>query len=155
MKERLDYLKKTRAILSQLEKKLETTPDATNKLLLKVVDMLAEITSLLLFPPFADRNLPFVATRKHMVDVAGTAKQFPVVLILHNEPVTIKALSTNTGIIYIGNSKSEAEDHTKSFPLEAGDTIEYKISNLSQLWADSTVSEEGVFWTVEQEQLDG
>ena len=55
--------------------------------------------------------------------------------------VTIKALSTNTGLIYVGNSSVAS---TNGYQLAAGDTISLDISNLNTVNIDSAVNGEGV-----------
>ncbi len=91
-----------------------------------------------------------VATQKKLVVTAGTAVQLPDVLIPYGKKAVIKAISTNTDEVYVANSKADAEDSTKRFPLSADDSLSYKIRNLSRLWINSAVSGEGVTWTVEQ-----
>lgn len=55
--------------------------------------------------------------------------------------VCIKALITNTGYIYIGDSSLSS---TNGFQLLAGDTVSLDISNLNTIYIDSSVSGEGV-----------
>ena len=95
-------------------------------------------------------NPESVTAQQKLVPVAGIAVQLPPVRIPYDCGVSILALSTNTGTIYIGNSKLNAEDHTISFPLLASESIEYKIKDLSVLWVDASVSGEGIIWTAEQ-----
>ena len=95
-------------------------------------------------------NPESIAIQQKLVTTAGIAVQLPPVKIPYDCEVVILALSTNTGTVYVGNSKLNAEDHTISFPLLAGESIEYKIRNLSLLWVDASVSGEGIIWTVEQ-----
>ena len=99
-------------------------------------------------------NPALIVAHKELVTTAGTAVQLPSVIIPYDKEVSIKAPSTNTGTIYIGNSKLEAEDHTMGYPLTASEAIEYKIKNLNQLWIDATVAGEGVVWTVEQNEFE-
>ena len=73
------------------------------------------------------------------VTIAGTAE------ILASSTVTatisVKALSTNTGIIYIGDSGVSS---TNGFELSSGDSIDIALSNLSIVYIDSSFSGEGV-----------
>lgn len=55
--------------------------------------------------------------------------------------VTIKALSTNTGLIYVG---SNAVASTNGFQLSAGETISMDIADLNTVNIDSAVNGEGV-----------
>lgn len=58
-----------------------------------------------------------------------------------SQAVTIKALSTNTGIIYIGNvSVSASNGHQ----LSAGDSESFDVSNTNIVYIDSSVNGEGV-----------
>lgn len=76
------------------------------------------------------------------VTTAGTAVQ------LANNPclsVTIKAKSTNTGLIYSGISSVSSSN---GFILSAGESATYTISNTNKLYINSSVNGEGVsyFW---------
>lgn len=55
--------------------------------------------------------------------------------------VTIKALSTNTGIIYVGNSSVAS---TNGLQLQASESVSIDIANLNTVNIDSSVSGEGV-----------
>lgn len=55
--------------------------------------------------------------------------------------VTIKALSTNAGFIYVGNTSVAASN---GFQLSAGDTLSFDIANLNTINLDSSVNGEGV-----------
>lgn len=55
--------------------------------------------------------------------------------------VTIKALSTNTGFIYVGDTTVAS---TNGFQLSAGETISMDIANLNTVNLDSSVSGESV-----------
>ena len=149
-----EYLEQANKRLSELREltKVEEFSgkvDAANSLLLELLKLLSELKFLLKFP-VRDENPTEIVSRKKTVTTAGTAEQLPVVEIPRGCKVVIKALSGNGGIIYVGNSKADAEDTTKSFPLAAGDTVDYMIRNLSQLWINASASGEGVIWTAEQ-----
>lgn len=55
--------------------------------------------------------------------------------------VTVKALSTNTGVIYVGNSSVSSSD---GLQLAAGDSVNLDIDNLGTVYIDSSVNGEGV-----------
>lgn len=155
------YLKKIRDNLNLIERMAESATgldermDVTNKLLIQMVGLLAEGLKLQVLKAEPE-NPPYVIAKQKLVTTAGTAEQLDVVSIPYDHEVVIKALSGNgAAIIYVGTSKLEAEDHTLSFPLAAGDAIEYKIKNLSQIWIDSSVSGKGITWTVEQGERNG
>jgi len=121
--------------------------DMTNRLLIELIKQVSTLTGLQLIER---KNPDLIDSQVKRVKVAGTAEQLPDITIPYDHEVTIKALSTNAGIVYVGNSKLAAEDTTKSFPLTSGGSVEYKIRNLKQLWVNVTVSDEGIVWTVEQ-----
>lgn len=77
---------------------------------------------------------------KATVTTSGTEVNLTAIII---KSVTIKALSTNTGIIYVGNG---SVSNLNGFQLSAGDTISMDISNLGAVWIDSSVNNEGVSW---------
>jgi len=55
--------------------------------------------------------------------------------------VTVKALSTNTGLVYIGPS---TVDFATGFQLSAGDQIFIPVDNVSAIYLDPAVTGEGV-----------
>lgn len=54
--------------------------------------------------------------------------------------VTIKAKSTNTGKIYVGDITVAA---ATGFPLDAGESVSFEIQNLASIYLDSAVNGEG------------
>ena len=58
----------------------------------------------------------------------------------------IKALPTNTGLVYVGNDGAGAVASTTGFSLAAGDTIYWEGGNLRSLWFDAAVNGEGFCW---------
>ena len=95
------------------------------------------------------KNPSTIEVHQLVLAAASTAQQFPVLLMPWDHPVVIKALAANTGTIYIAGSKQDTEDTSRSYPLAAGETIEYKINDLSALWAAASVAGEGLIWTTE------
>ena len=156
------YLKEVGDNLTRLETAMDKVSgldervDITNHLLIEISKLLSNMLILLNTVHTHTKELvkpnPFTTiTQQKVVPTAGTAIQLPYVEIPRGCEIVIKALATNTGVIYVGNSKANAEDHTMSFPLTAGESIEYKIQNLNEKWIDSAVDGEGVVWSVEQE----
>jgi hypothetical protein len=72
----------------------------------------------------------------------GTRVQLPDVPC---RSATIRALSTNTGAVYLGN---ELVDAATGFPLAAGDALDLAIDNLRRLYLDVAVAAEGVAYLV-------
>jgi len=58
----------------------------------------------------------------------------------------IRALSTNTGKMYVGNDGNGAVSSTTGYELSAGDVIFVPCENLNELWVDSSVNGEKVCW---------
>lgn len=55
--------------------------------------------------------------------------------------VTVKALATNSDVIFIG---AASVDSTNGFQLSAGEQIFVTVTNLNQIYVDVTVGGEGV-----------
>ena len=55
--------------------------------------------------------------------------------------VTVKALSTNTGIVYVGNATVAAANGRE---LQAGEALDIDINNLNVVYVDVEVNGEGV-----------
>jgi hypothetical protein len=75
------------------------------------------------------------------VATAGTEVRGPA---LRGTEWLIAALSTNTGVIYVGEDGAGAVSATTGFPLKPGDIIRVRAQNLNQLWFDATVNGEKV-----------
>jgi len=92
---------------------------------------------------FAVQNTPVappsIYSGKTTVTTAGTR----VVLASSQavQSVTIKALSSNTGLIYVGNSSVASSN---GYQLSAGDSISMDVANLNTVNIDSAVNGEGV-----------
>ena len=81
------------------------------------------------------------------IQTAGTALPLgsqPVV-----GPLMVKALTTNTGLVYIGNDGAGDVSSSNGFPLSAGNVVILNhISNLAAVIVDSAVNGEGVAWLI-------
>ena len=78
------------------------------------------------------------------VTTAGTEVQGPSV---SGTPFQIKALPTNTGVMYVGNDGSNAVSSSTGYPLSAGDVVILgNITNLNQIYVDSSINGEKVAW---------
>ena len=63
--------------------------------------------------------------------------------------VAIKALTTNTGLVYVGNAGDDTVSSSTGFPLAAGDvTIMEYVDDLDNIWVDSAVNGEGVAFLI-------
>lgn len=80
-----------------------------------------------------------ISNGKTTVTTAGTRVTLAASTTVKS--VTIKALSTNSGIIYVGNATVAS---TNGFQLSAGDAVSMDIANLNTVNLDSSVNGEGV-----------
>lgn len=82
---------------------------------------------------------------QNTVAAAGTAEQLGSQVI--DAGLLVKALTTNTGLVYVGNDGAGDVSSTNGYPLAAGDQIIFEhVSNLKHIWVDSAVNGEGVAW---------
>ncbi len=94
-----------------------------------------------------DYNMTSFETGSLGITAAGTAEQLTAHRIPQGYAVTLRARVTNTGYIYIGESKAKAEAH--HIMLEAGASIPMQINDVSGAWADCSVNGETVEWILE------
>lgn len=83
----------------------------------------------------------------------GTAEQLASdVAVPVGCQLTIIAKPGNTGTIYLGNSKANAESTSVRFDgLSAGLAVSLKVNNANLVWVDASVAGEGVSYIVEQD----
>ena len=89
--------------------------------------------------PVLENALPTVLHGEKLVTTAGTRVTLAAATPCRS--VTIKALTTNTGTIYVGSATVAAAN---GFPLAAGDTVSLDVADLSTINLDATVNGEGV-----------
>lgn len=78
------------------------------------------------------------------VTTAGTEVALGAQLI--GAPLMVKALTTNTGLVYVGESSSGVSSST-GMPLSAGEVVIFDfVGELGSIWVDSAVNGEGVAW---------
>lgn len=64
-------------------------------------------------------------------------------------PLMVKALTTNTGLVYIGNDGAGDVSSANGLPLAAGDIVIFNhVSMLSAVMVDAAVNGEGAAWLV-------
>ncbi len=79
--------------------------------------------------------------------VTTAGNEVPLGSLQVNGPIAVRALVSNTGIIYLGNDGNNQVSSASGFQLSAGETIVFHfIGNLSSIWVDSSVNGEGVCW---------
>ena len=81
------------------------------------------------------------------ITAAGTAEQLTAHRVPQGFQLTVRARVTNTGYIYIGESKAKAE--ANHVMLEAGASLGLRVDNVSDVWADCSVNGETVEWVME------
>lgn len=68
---------------------------------------------------------------------------------LPQSAVLVKALSTNTGIMYVGNAGDGTVASTTGYPLSAGDQLIFEyVDDLSKIMVDASVNGEKVAWLI-------
>ena len=78
------------------------------------------------------------------VTTAGTELALGTVDI--RAPLMVKALTTNTGLVYVGEQAGVVSSST-GMPLSAGQVIIFEyVENLKSILVDSAVNGEGVAW---------
>jgi hypothetical protein len=81
------------------------------------------------------------------VTTAGTAVNLGSQAIAHG--ILVKALNTNTDLVYIGNDGAGDVSSSNGFPLAAGEVVIFEhVSNLGAIMVDSAVNGEGVAWLI-------
>jgi hypothetical protein len=99
------------------------------------------------YPP----NPGKIMTQTIIPPMVGQAERLPDFIIPADKELVIKAQLTNFGVIYVGRTKTEAENPNVGYPLIFNESISYKIRNAQEIWVANTVAGEGVNLTVEQE----
>ena len=91
-------------------------------------------------------------TGQRTVTTAGEAVQLITASIPISDgfALTVIAKPANTGYIYIGRTKGDAEGASKFDGLSAGLAHSLKVKNVNSAWVNSSVNGEGVSWYVEQ-----
>lgn len=95
-----------------------------------------------------------IVSRDITVVAAGTAIQGEDIAVPSGFSVILLADPDNTGKIFIGGSKNNAENPLGSFPMEPGRANRYFIRNFKNIWADAAVSGEKLFMSVESPTCD-
>lgn len=87
------------------------------------------------------------------VTTAGTAVQLVTsdIFVSDGFEVTVVAKPDNSGTIYIGKSKSDAEGGMCINGLSAGLALSLKIKNANQIWVNTDNAGDGVSWFVESD----
>lgn len=91
-----------------------------------------------------------ILTGKTIVETAGTAVQLTTGRSNRwgrqagiNNGVSVNALSTNTGVIYVGDADVSSEI---GYQLAASEAITIATPDINDVWIDAQVDGEGVTW---------
>lgn len=83
------------------------------------------------------------------VATAGTAVQLSSTNVPDMSGVYIKALSTNTGSVYIGNDGADDVTSSNGYELEAGESIFINESLLSKIYVDAANNGDKVAYLIQ------
>jgi hypothetical protein len=82
---------------------------------------------------------------QNTVAAAGTAEALGSQVIAG--PLLVKALPSNTGLVYVGNDGANDVTSSNGYPLAAGEQLILEhVANLANVYIDSAVNGEGVAW---------
>jgi hypothetical protein len=89
------------------------------------------------------RQSTLVKNGRNLVTTAGTRVQLASSTVLNT--ITIKALTTNVGVIYVGDSTVSS---TNGYQLSAKETVTIAVTNANLVYLDASISGEGVTWII-------
>jgi hypothetical protein len=98
------------------------------------------------FPP----NPAKILTQVIVPGAPMVAERLPDIVIPPNMAIVIKAFVGNFGLVYVGKTKTEAENVNVAYAMIFNEAISYKVSNANQIWVAAALLGEGVHITVEQ-----
>ena len=83
-----------------------------------------------------------LSTGQKTVTTSGVRVQLGTGIV--NSPVLIKAPTTNSGIVYVGNYNVNS---LVGFGLSAGQQVEIKeVGNLGNIYLDSSINNQTAYW---------
>jgi len=91
----------------------------------------------------------WASTQKSVV-TPGAAVQCPSLEAPAGMGIVFLAKPGNTGEIYLGNSKANAENAAVRVELGASNAVILKVSNANLVWVDAETANEGICIFVEQ-----
>jgi hypothetical protein len=78
------------------------------------------------------------------IATAGVAVQGPDATLTNG--VYVRAMSTNTGLVYVGNDGANDVSSTNGYELASGQSILLQVDNISDIWFDASISGDKVCW---------
>lgn len=92
-----------------------------------------------------------IAVGTKTVTTAGQGVQMPSVVVPNNGFLTIRALPTNTGNIYLSDSLTNVGIAANRLTLTQAEGVDLQIVNANMIWIGATVSGEGVEYITESD----
>lgn len=91
--------------------------------------------------------MAYILSGQVVVPTAGTAVQLPSIITTEDgSNWFIRANSSNTGHIWIGNDGANDVSPTTGFCMAAGDAMQLNVPDMSYYWIDADVDGEGITW---------
>ncbi len=78
------------------------------------------------------------------VTTAGTEIQGGNIAL--DNGVYVRALTGNTGVVYVGNDGAGAIASTNGYQLNKGEAVRIQVANLNELWFDSATNGDKFCW---------
>lgn len=94
-------------------------------------------------------NRGTIKTSQKNVTATGTAEQLPAQAVPDGFKLVIKAKKANTDNIFVGGTKTDAENAALNYILEPNESISLAVINFDDVWIDAAVNGEGVELIVE------
>lgn len=88
-----------------------------------------------------------------LVEMPGTAVRLPPHEIADGHPIVVRAIPTNLGNVYVGKSKTKAEDALTNIPLDANEAVKLDVKNANAVWINADVAGEGVVYWFEKKKV--
>ncbi|MCW3128630.1 MAG: hypothetical protein N2V75_00765 [Methanophagales archaeon] len=86
------------------------------------------------------------------VTTPGTPVKLPGITIPNGYALVVRAMPTNSGNIYLGNSKENAQDASKRITLAPDESTKLEVDKASVIWIDADNAGEGVeIWSEKRE----
>ena len=83
------------------------------------------------------------------VATAGTAVQLSSTELRANGPVIVKALSGNTGLVYVGNDGAGDVTSSNGFELDGGESVVFDyVGDLRSIYVDAATNGDKVCWII-------
>lgn len=96
---------------------------------------------------WSDENKIVIATRSGQKTVTTAGTEVALGTGAVSGPILIKALTTNTGLVYVGYVSGGTVSSSTGYPLAAGDVVLIDhCTALDNILVDSAVNGEGVSW---------